>query len=150
MVMNRRCYALVVFLSVLCGVMTLLAAEAEQESGKPQQQEAAKTSWSKRRRAYVPRPFQVVSPVVHPDRRITFRLRAPQAKVVEVKSLFFKGKEPLAKDDKGVWSVTLGPAEPGIQSYTFFVDGLEITDPANPWIIFSPKSALNLHVVTAV
>ena len=149
MVMNRGFHALVGFVVVSCGVMTLLAAEAEQKSAKPQQQEAAKTSWSRRRRAYVPRPFQVVSPEVHPDRRITFRLRAPQAKVVEVKSLFFKGKEPLAKDEQGVWSATLGPAEPGIQSYTFFVDGLEITDPANPWIIFSPKSAYNLLEVAA-
>lgn len=103
----------------------------------------------KRTRTYVPRPFQVVSPEVHSDKRITFRLRAPQADVVEVKSLFFKGKHPLTKDERGVWSVTLGPAEPGIQSYTFFVDGLEIPDPANPWIIFSPKHAYNLMEVPA-
>ncbi len=138
---HRTRQAFVVVVMVFCGSMTLVAAEGEQAAGK--------TSWAKRNRTYTPRPFQVVSPEVHPDRRITFRLRAPQANAVEVKSLFFKGKEPLRKDDKGVWSVTLGPAEPGIQSYTFFVDGLEVTDPANPWIIFSPKSAYNLLEVPA-
>ena len=84
---------LTVCLLVFCSAMTLLAADSKEE--------AATTSRPTARRAYVPRPFLVESPEVHPDRRITFRLRAPQAKVVEVKSLFFKGKAPR----EAVWEL---------------------------------------------
>jgi enterochelin esterase family protein len=42
----------------------------------------------------------------------------------------------MNKDDDGLWSITLGPAEPDIYVYSFIVDGLEITDPVNPVIKF--------------
>ena len=44
-----------------------------------------------------------------------------------------KGTRPLVKDDKGVWSITVGPLDPAIYSYGFAVDGaIRIPDPANP------------------
>jgi len=79
---------------------------------------------------------QVVSPQVHPDRRVTFRLHAPGADRVEVRVQFAEGVQPMSKDSNGLWSITLGPAEPDIHVYSFIVDGLEIADPVNPSIKF--------------
>ncbi len=77
----------------------------------------------------------VVSPEVQADRRVTFRLLAPSVKSVAVNIQFGgQGSHPMAKDDKGLWSVTIGPFEPEIYDYDFVVDGLRIVDPANSWL----------------
>ena len=77
----------------------------------------------------------LLSPEVHADRSITFRLKAPDAKLVEVRC---EGQTtPMQKDEQGVWSVTTAPFEPDIYSYSFLVDGLRIYDPANPFLKYS-------------
>jgi enterochelin esterase-like enzyme len=81
------------------------------------------------------RPSQetpLVSAEVHADRTITFRLPAPKASEVTVSGGFAQGPQPMQKDDAGLWSVTLGPVEPEIYSYTFTVDGVRNIDPNNP------------------
>lgn len=78
------------------------------------------------------RPPQIESPVVHPDRTVTFRLRAPEAKQVELSAQFLTANQPLKKDSSGVWSLTVGPVEPNLYPYNFVVDGLGVADPANP------------------
>ena len=82
------------------------------------------------------RTNQTISPEVHPDRRVTFRLRAPDSDRVGVSVQFAEGVQPMNKDSNGVWNITLGPAEPDIYVYSFIVDGLEIADPVNPFIKF--------------
>jgi enterochelin esterase-like enzyme len=72
----------------------------------------------------------LVSPEVNTDRKVTFRLSAPKAQEVKV-DIYWGGLCALAKDNKGVWSGTLGPLPPGIYSYHFLVDGLRIVDPLN-------------------
>src|SRR3954465_3524265 len=76
----------------------------------------------------------VLSPEVHPDRTVTFRLQAPKASDVTLTGDWAASAEKLTKDDKGVWSVTLGPLEPGLAIYSFTVDGMAIADPVNPRI----------------
>src|ERR1700760_2427842 len=79
-----------------------------------------------------------VSPEVHADRSVTFRLFAPKAS--EVLLMGSPGileviKEPkaLQKDDKGVWSLTVGPLPPGFYTYGYAIDGgLRMPDPSNP------------------
>jgi len=73
----------------------------------------------------------LVSPEVHPDRRVTFRLRAPNAREVVLNCQGAKGG-PMTKGEGGVWSITTDPMEPDIYAYSFKVDGLQIIDPANP------------------
>src|SRR5689334_22204407 len=52
----------------------------------------------------------MASPQVNPDRTITLRFRAPNAKLVEViGEIEGKPSYPMTKDDSGVWSVTIGP-----------------------------------------
>jgi hypothetical protein len=74
----------------------------------------------------------VVSPEVHPDRTVTFRVRATNAASVIVSGEFRGGRKAMTKDDRGVWSATVGPVEPDIYQYSFQIDGLWMLDPANP------------------
>jgi len=73
----------------------------------------------------------VQSPEVGADGKVTFRLRAPQATEVLVTGV---GRQPLPleKDAQGVWSVTTGVLESDIYDYHFQIDGVTVTDPANP------------------
>jgi len=75
---------------------------------------------------------QVRSPEVGPDRRVTFRLRAPQATEVTVSGEFQSGSVAMTKDSAGVWSVTVGPLKPEIYNYNFTIDGVKTIDPGNP------------------
>jgi enterochelin esterase family protein len=84
-----------------------------------------------------------VSPEVHPDRRVTFRLRAPRASAV---ALLLGGRQPqpLTKDAAGLWSITIGPVEPDLYSYVFTVDGLRTLDLGNPSVKIGTRLDANL------
>src|SRR4051812_44819234 len=63
----------------------------------------------------------VKSPEVATDGKITFRLRAANAKEVAVR---LAGKTlPMAKDDQGVWSATTDVLAPDYYTYSLVVDG---------------------------
>lgn len=73
------------------------------------------------------------SPVVNDDNSITFRIKAPGAKKVNL--LFDEWDivpQAMTKDKDGVWSVTTQPVAPRIYQYVFEVDGLKVIDFANP------------------
>jgi hypothetical protein len=78
------------------------------------------------------------SPEIHADRTVTLRLFAPKASEVILMGSpgileFTKKPVPLQKDEKGVWSTTIGPLPPGFYTYGFAIDGgLRMPDPANP------------------
>ena len=84
--------------------------------------------------AFAQGPQRLVSPEVHPDKSVTFRLRAPGAKEV------FMAREsaerlPMQKDDQGVWTVKTSPLEPDLYGYSFVVDGVTLTDPSSPILV---------------
>jgi len=88
----------------------------------------------------------LVSPEVHSDSRITFRLKAPNAKDVRVR-LETVGSKSMTKDEQGVWSFTSEPMAPDIYSYSFSVDGVQMTDPANPLLKYNLLNTENqVHV----
>jgi enterochelin esterase family protein len=76
-------------------------------------------------------PPPIVSPEVHADRTVVFRLRAPGADRVTVSGEWPGGEKAMTKDDQGVWSVTVGPLEPDLYGYGFSVDGFRTLDPSN-------------------
>jgi enterochelin esterase family protein len=88
-----------------------------------------------------------MSPEVHADRRVTFRLYAPGANNVAVGVGFMQGIQPMSRSNNGLWSITLGPAQADIYEYNFIVDGLEIVDPANSWLKVWLRTARNLVLV---
>lgn len=75
---------------------------------------------------------KIVSPEILPDRRVIFRLQAPQARHVAVVGLIPSRSIPLVKGIDGIWSATFGPLSPGIYQYSFTVDSLSMIDPGNP------------------
>src|SRR5678815_2378947 len=77
----------------------------------------------------------VVSPEVSADRRITFRVVAPQAQQVRMNATDIPNiaqAATLTKADNGVWSTTVGPVEPGAYRYNFNIDGVATIDPRSP------------------
>jgi enterochelin esterase-like enzyme len=81
-----------------------------------------------------PRPNDaLVSPEVQSNQKATFRIYAPKASEVTVGGDWAgtSGPAKLEKDDKGVWSVTVGPLAPDFYSYSFSVDGVKTLDPKN-------------------
>lgn len=76
---------------------------------------------------------RIISPELHPDRSVTFRLKAPGASTVQVS---LEGGKPLAmtKSEDGIWSATTNPLTPDLYGYTFSVDGVALLDPNNPMI----------------
>jgi enterochelin esterase-like enzyme len=88
----------------------------------------------------------LVSPEVHSDRRVTFRVRAPKAERVTLSGSWMplSTEEPMAKDAGGVWTVTVGPLAPSGYLYTFNVDGVTIADPVNPNVKLRQRTSASL------
>lgn len=78
----------------------------------------------------------VVSPEVHSDGSVTFRLLAPRAREVQ---LHCEGLPDLAmtKHSDGVWTFTTQPLDPDIYTYTFNVDGVTMIDPRDSFIKYN-------------
>jgi enterochelin esterase-like enzyme len=76
-------------------------------------------------------PPAIVSPEVHSDNRVVFRLRAPNAKEVTVSIEGSSEPLPMQEDDQGVWSVTSDPLAPDFYGYSFQVDSVTNFDPSN-------------------
>jgi enterochelin esterase-like enzyme len=77
-------------------------------------------------------PPPVVSPEVHQDNRVTFRFRAPNARVVELTLEGTPSPLPMQKDDEGIWTITSDPLTPDFYGYGFLSDGVHLIDPSNP------------------
>jgi enterochelin esterase-like enzyme len=71
------------------------------------------------------------SPEVLPDGRITFRLKAPEAREVRVQCESLPSAK-MVKDDQGLWSFTTAPLEPDYYGYSFIIDGVRALDLNNP------------------
>src|SRR5260221_5299497 len=79
-------------------------------------------------------PAPVVSPEVHPDNRVTFRFRAPNAKEAKLSMEGTSKDFTMQKDEQGVWSVTPEPLTPDFYGYAFVADGVHLIDPSNPLV----------------
>ena len=104
---------------------------------------------------------QIVSPEVHPDKTVTFRLSAPKAVKVQLTGDFLptqKMQTPFGEFDApgvadmvekdGVWEYTTpAPLAPELYSYTMLVDGLKINDPSNVYRIRDVKSVTDVFII---
>jgi enterochelin esterase family protein len=97
----------------------------------------------------------LVSPEVHPDRTVTFRIQAPKASKVQIAGEWMSSNQAertvngteMTKDDKGIWSATIGPLEANTYIYSFDVDGVNIADPVNPIIKLRARTSASLVTV---
>jgi enterochelin esterase family protein len=111
-------------ISVIACVSLASSALLAQPAPPPQQAQAAGGRG--------PQAPRVVSPEIHSDKTVTFRLFAPKASEVTL-SGSWSGATNLAmtKDDAGIWSTTVGPLGVQLWGYWFMVDGVKALDPSN-------------------
>lgn len=101
-----------------------LAAQAGAQQGQPEPPGVPAPS-NVRGKAY---------PRILPDRRIVFRVTAPDAKEVKVAprnndSGLGLSPYPLTREADGTWSVTTPPVRPGFHYYELIVNGFRCPDP---------------------
>ncbi len=80
------------------------------------------------------RIFDVVSPEISSDGKVTFRLYAPGADIVRLGSFDIPGNgpgAPMTKDQNGIWEVTFSEIPPGAYRYIYIVDSIPTVDPRN-------------------
>ena len=102
-----------------------------------------------------PQTPAVTSPEVRSDRRVTFRVYAPTAQKVELRSpgdipgVGGRGVAPpqLTKTSDGVWETTVGPVPAGAYRYVFTVDGVTVVDARNPATSETNTTVYSLAVV---
>lgn len=75
-------------------------------------------------------------PKIHADLRVTFQVKAPAARKVQVMpgggaNGLGKGPFEMTRADDGTWTATIGPVQPGFHYYWFLVDGLAANDPGS-------------------
>jgi enterochelin esterase-like enzyme len=85
------------------------------------------------------------SPEVGADGRVTFRLRAPNAK--EVLVAMGPTRLPMQNDQQGVWTVTTDVLAPNYYTYSMVIDGTTVNDPANRQVETSFGSFRSMFVV---
>ncbi|HEY0711334.1 MAG TPA: alpha/beta hydrolase-fold protein, partial [Polyangia bacterium] len=96
------------------------------------------------------RADQIVSPEVHADRKVTFRLYAPKATSVTLAGEWTRAgakpntPEKMTKDAEGVWSLTVGPLPPNVYIYFYNLDGVNIADPVNPSIKLRARTSASM------
>jgi enterochelin esterase-like enzyme len=89
-------------------------------------------------------------PRVHPDGRATFRLRAPDAKKVQVFTNYGlgpRGHWDMTRGGDGVWTLTSpAPIVPGFHYYAFLVDGVQMNDPGSDTFFGTGKPTSGIEI----
>lgn len=72
--------------------------------------------------------------MVETGNKVTFKVHSPNAQSVAINGSWMGYGETaeLKKGPEDVWSVTLGPFDPSMYHYNFFIDGVSAIDPKNP------------------
>ena len=92
---------------------------------------------------------KIVSPEIHDNHTVTFRLRAPKAvRVQVVGDCIPMGVADLVENKEGVWEYTTAePLKPELYTYAFQVDGLRMNDPSNVFMIRDVSTVSNVFIV---
>ena len=84
-------------------------------------------------------------PRIHPDLRVTFRIKAPDAQKV-VFGFFDSQRYPAKKGEDGFWTATTEPQVAGFHYYRVFIDGAEVHDPASHTFYGTGKDASGIEI----
>ena len=105
---------------------------------------------------------EIISPEIHANNTVTFRLRAPEATKVEITGDFLPtqkrqtsrgefegpGVEALTKNENGLWEYTTPtPLTPELYNYSMIVNGVTIVDPNNPYMIRDIASVTSIFII---
>ena len=139
--MRRRATFVVSVLAVACGAALYAQAPAAPPAGQAPAAPAGAPRGGGRGPA-------IVSPQVNPDKTVTLRFNAPNARSVEViGEIIGKPSHEMKKNEAGIWEVTIGtgddgkgPLAPDVYNYQYRVDavngrgGVVAMDPGNPYV----------------
>ena len=91
----------------------------------------------------------LLSPLVHENNTVTFRLKAPKAVKVQVVGDFTpSGVVDMVENEEGVWEYTTPESlAPELYCYNFVVDGLKINDPSNVYRIRDIANVFDVFIV---
>lgn len=121
-----------IVLPVILLLLAVIASKAQQSLGTPQ---------------------NIVSPEIHPDKTVTFRVMAPDAEEVKLSGDWMPsqgwtpGSVSMEKGADGVWSFTTDALDPELYSYWFLIDGLRTPDLNNPFIIRDVATLMNIFII---
>ena len=105
---------------------------------------------------------EITSPEINANNTVTFRLQAPQATKVEITGDFLPtqkmetpmgefdapGRTEMTKNANGVWEFTTpAPLAPELYSYSIVVDGVNIIDPNNVYMIRDVGSVTSFFII---
>ena len=99
------------------------------------------------------RASQVISPELHNDKTVTFRLLAPNAKEVTISGDwmpvqgFVRRPEAMVKTTDSLWFYTTPALPSDLYTYTFTVDGVRCIDPNNAFVVRDVANISNVFIV---
>ena len=118
------------------GLLPLLLAAAPAQTTASKSAEAKPAPTNIRGKEY---------PRIHDDLRVTFRIKAPDAKKVEF-AFFTPKRYPAEKDGQGNWTATTDPQVPGFHYYRVFIDGAEVSDPSSEMFYGTGKMTSGIEI----
>jgi len=139
-------------LAFACTVAVTCAAPAPAHA----QQAHVNLDWAPQRNTggLVPFGANVISPEVDDQRRVTFRLKAPQAQDVRLAAGTIAAalarsdsSWPFTKAADGTWTLTIGPVPQNIYVYKLVIDGVSVVDPNNTLGNFGDQPGYSTLVV---
>jgi enterochelin esterase-like enzyme len=141
----QKSYAISVLFILICGFVKLDAQQAH-----------VNLDWAPQKIGDGLTPFmaQTISPEVHDNHTVTFRVKAPEVQEVLLSGsillplgLDWSEPVPFTKSEDGLWTLTIGPLTPEIYYYKLIIDGVSVVDPSNTLIGFANQPGFSIVVV---
>lgn len=82
-------------------------------------------------------------PQILPDNRVVFKIKAPEAKKVQID---LGGKNDMIKDEDGTWNVTTNVINKGFNYYSLLIDGVAVADPASETFYGMSRMASGIEI----
>ena len=129
-------------------VLALLAVPAAAQDDKQTAKQAEQKQPGDEGQPATTNVMGAAYPRIHADLRVTFRVKAPEARKVQVRGGDGLGKGPfdMVKGEGGFWTVTTPPAVPGFHYYWLLIDGVAVNDPASETFFGYGKPTSGLEV----
>jgi Enterochelin esterase and related enzymes len=96
---------------------------------------------------------QILSPEIHPDNSVTFRINAPNATKVTISGDWMKSEgftrasQEMKKGTDGIWIYTTEILSPELYTYSFNVDGISMKDQSNAHTIRDVANVTNYFII---
>lgn len=96
---------------------------------------------------------EIISPEIHDDHTVTFRVLAPEANEVRLTGDWMPaegwapGSMVMEKDENGIWIYTSEVLEPELYTYAYLIDGVRTNDPNNVFVSRDIANNANIFLI---